>query len=248
MERSLTLLLFIMLVGMPYTKAQTNDFGAWYELGAERKISRNWNIGAETELRTRNNSRTLDRWSMGINAEYKLFKGLKVSAGYNFLYDNNVEEFDFKKDGLRPNKWTPSYWGVRHRFSVALTGSTTLGRLGISLRERWQYTYRPEVNGKKYDFDNETWTFIKGKGKNVLRSRLKLGYDFPHWKLDPIAGFEIFNDKNGIQKTRYQIGTEYKYQKHHVFSLGYYFQNVNENDDDGDLNSHIISVGYKYKF
>ena len=228
--------------------AQGDDFGMWYELGAEKKLSQKWSLGLEGEFRTRNNTRTADRWSAGVNAEYKVIKGLKASAGYVFLYDNNQEEFDLKSDGLRPNKWTPSYWGVRHRLNVSLTGSVDMGRLSISLRERWQYTYRPEATGKKYDFDEETWKSVKGKGKNVLRSRLQLSYDIPHWKFDPTASVEMFNDKSGIAKMRYQVGVDYKYQKKHVFGLNYLYQDVNNDDDDNEVNSHIIGLSYKYKF
>ena len=227
--------------------AQGDDFGMWYELGVEKKLSPKWNIGAEGEFRTRNNSRTADRWSAGLSAEYKIVKGLKASAGYTFLYDNNQEKFDLKSDGLRPNKWTPSYWGVRHRFNLSLSGNVDVGRLNIALRERWQYTYRPAATGKKYDFDEEVWKSVKGKGKNVLRSRLQLSYDIPHWKFDPTASVEMFNDKSGIAKMRYQVGVDYKYKKKHVFGLTYRYQNVNDDDDDNELNSHLIGLSYKLK-
>ena len=228
--------------------AQSNDFGMWYELGVEEKLSPKWSLGGEAELRTRNNTRTLDRWSAGVSAEYKIVKGLKLSMGYTLLFDNNTDELDFKKDGFTPNKWKASHWGTRQRLNLSLTGSKTWGRLSASLRERWQFTYRHAAEGQKYDFDEEAWTDIKSKVKNVLRSRLQLEYNIPHWKLDPIVGIEMFNDKSGIQKMRYQVGTEYKLQKQHVFSLTYRFQSVNEDDDDGDMNSHLIGIGYKYKF
>jgi long-subunit fatty acid transport protein len=245
--RVISLTFIICHLSFSYAKAQS-DFGMWYELGAEKKLSKNWNVSAEAEFRTRNNTRTADRWSLGLGAEYRIVKGLKASAGYIFLNDNSPEEFDMKKDGVRPNKWTPSYWSSRHRFSVSLSGSVDWGRLNISLRERWQYTYRPEAEGKKYDFDEEAWQSVKGKGKNVLRSRLQLGYDIPHWKLDPFANVEMFNDKSGIQKMRYQVGVDYKYNKKHIFALTYRFQNVNGDDDDNDVNGHLIGLSYKYKF
>ena len=241
-------IIWIFLGVAAMASAQGSDFGMWYELGAEKKLSQKWNLGFEGEFRTRNNARTADRWSAGLSAEYKIIKGLKASAGYLLLYDNNQEELDLKSDGLRPNKWTPSYWGARHRFNVSLSGNVDWGRLNISLRERWQYTYRPAVDDKKYDFDEETWKSVKGKGKNVLRSRLQLSYDIAHWKLDPFANVEMFNDKSGIQKMRYQAGVEYKYKKKHVFNLTYRYQNVGSNDDDNEVNSHLLGLSYKYKF
>lgn len=244
----LTAMAFV-ICHLPLTPSRAqSDFGMWYELGAEKKLSRKWSVGAETEFRTRNDSRTADRWSVGVSAEYKLFKGVKASAGYSFLYDNFREELDMKKDGIRYNKWTPGYWSARHRFNVSLSGNVDWRRLNFSLRERWQYTYRPEAEGKKYDFDEETWKSVKGKGKNILRSRIQVSYDIPHWKFDPFANVELFNDDNGIEEIRYQVGVDYKLKKKHAFALTYRFQSVNDDDDDYEANSHLIGISYKYKF
>ena len=235
--------------------AQKDDFGMWYELGLEKKLSKKWNISMEGEFRTRNNTKTADRWSAGVSAEYKIAKGLKASAGYNILFDNNPEDLTWNSSN-DPKKWTPSYWGTRHRFNVSMTGSVDWGRLKLSLRERWQYTYRPEAKDKKYAFTYDDNDYLSGyrldpvnsKNKRMLRSRLQASYDIAHWKFDPTASAEMFTDKKGIQKMRYQIGIDYKVRKQHVFSLSYRYQTVNSDDDDNDVNSHLIGLGYKYKF
>lgn len=227
--------------------AQSSDFGMWYELGAEKKFTRWFSVGAETEFRTRNNTRTADRWSAGVNAEFRIIKGLKASAGYTFLYNNNPEEVSLKSDNVRINKWRPSYWGVKHRVNVSLVGSLNISRLNISLRERWQFTHRPSVDNKKYDVDEMTWSAVKMKNKHILRSRLQLSYDFPHWKFDPFANVELFNGW-ALEKVRFQVGVEYKYHKKHTFQLTYRYQDVRDDDDDGDANSHLVGLSYKFKF
>ena len=246
---------YALFASVPQAAAQGDDFGMWYELGAEKKLSQKWSLGLEGEFRTRNNSRTADRWSLGLNAEYKIIKGLKASAGYNLLYDNNIEELTFTGSG-DPKKWTPSYWGLRHRFNVTLSGNIDWGRFNFALRERWQYTYRPSATDKKYAFTYDdddrlagyTMEDVSGKGKNVLRSRFEVSYDIPNWKFDPFANVEMFNDKDGIAKMRYQLGVDYKLKKKHVFSLTYRYQTINSNDDDGEQNRHLIGLGYKFKF
>jgi long-subunit fatty acid transport protein len=257
MERNLRIILALVCCQLMagHALAQNDDFGMFYELGAEKKLSSKWSVGAEAEFRTRNNTRTSDRWSAGLSAEYKIVKGLKLSAGYIFLYDNNKEELTFNNDN-DPKKWTPCYWGTRHRFHLGLQGSIDWNRFSFSLRERWQYTYRPEKADKKYKFTYDkddylsgyTLEPIKGKGKNVSRTRLSIGYDIAHCKVDPFANMEMFVDKNGIQKMRYQAGVDYKIKKQHVFSLTYRYQNVNSDDDDNEGNSHLIGLSYKYKF
>ena len=54
--------------------AQGDDFGMWYEIGAEKKLSSKWSMGLEGEFRTRNNTKTADRWSAGLSGEYKISK------------------------------------------------------------------------------------------------------------------------------------------------------------------------------
>ena len=252
--KRLLCIIWITIGAAMTASAQSDDFGMWYELGAEKKLSQKWSLGFEGEFRTRNNSKTADRWSAGLSADYKIVKGLKASVGYNLLYDNNPEELTFNNSGDL-KKWTPSYWGVRHRLNVGLTGSVDWGRFSFSLRERWQYTYRPEAQDKKYAFTYDaddylsgyTLESVKGKGKSLLRSRLQVSYDIPHSKFDPFANVEMFNDKSGIAKMRYQLGVDYKLKKKHVFSLTYRFQNVTGSDDN-EVNSHLIGLGYKFKF
>ena len=229
------------------TRAQADDFGLWYELSAEKKLSRLWSVGAEAEFRTRDNAKTADRWSLGLNAEFKIARWLKASAGYVFLRDNLPEELDLKSDGLTPNKWTPSYWSTRHRVNVQLTAAVDCRRWKFSLRERWQYTYRPSAEGKRFDIDEDAWTSVKGKGKNVLRSRLQIGYDIANFKADPYVSAEMFNAM-GIQKMRYTVGIDYKLRKQHTIGLSYKYQNINDDDDDMARNSHIIGLSYKFKF
>ena len=243
-----------LLLLMPLmAQAQHDDFGVWYSLGAEKKVNKQLSIGAETEFRTRNDSKTADRWSIGVEADYKIIKGVKASLGYSFLYDNNGESLSYNYDNTGAvaslNNWRPSYWGHRHRVTASLQGSKTFGRLGVSLRERWQYTYRPEKTVQRYDFDNGYWEpkSIKSKAKNVLRSRLQLDYDLPNWKADPYVSVELSNAWN-IQKIRYTLGADWKVKKVHTLSFYYRYQDIRNDDFDGEPDMHVIGVGYKFKF
>lgn len=228
--------------------AQGSDFGIWTSLGATKKLDKKWTVGLEAELRNRNDSKTISRWTGEVSASYKIQPWLKASAAYKLIDDNNREKITYHTDGSE-NNWRPSYWGLKHRVSLSLTGSVDLGGWSLSLRERWQYTYRPEKVTSRYDFDNEWWekTTVKGKGKNVLRSRLQVEYNIPKCKIDPFAHVELFNAWN-IQKVRYTLGADWKLQKRHVVTAFYRYQDVNGDDDDNDPDSHILGLGYTYKF
>lgn len=244
MKKILMMIMFMPLMAC----AQHSDFGVWYTLGATKKVNKKLSVGIEAEMRTRNDSKTISRWTGELSASYKLLPWLKASAGYKFIDDNNREKITYHTDGTE-NNWRPSYWGVKHRFNVSLTGEATLGMWSISLRERWQYTYRPEKSTTRYDFDNEWWesTTVSGKGSNVLRSRLQVECNIPKCKVDPFASAELFNAWS-IQKVRYTVGADWKIRKRHTLTAFYRFQDVRHNDIDDDPDTHVLGLGYNYKF
>ncbi|MBO4814157.1 MAG: DUF2490 domain-containing protein [Muribaculaceae bacterium] len=228
--------------------AAEDDFGMSYSLGVEKKFSKKTKLEAEAELRTRNDTKTLDRWSLEVSASHKLTPWLKAEAGYLWLYDNNREKITYNTSGSY-NNWRPSYWGTRHRFHVSLTGSFDIGRFGFSIRERYQYTYRPTATTTRYDFDNEWWedTEVKSKHDHTLRSRLKIDYNIPKSKLTPYVSAELFNDMS-LTKSRFMAGADYTLKKKHTFGAFYRYQIVNSNDNDNETNEHMIGFSYKYKF
>lgn len=223
-----------------------SDMGIWTEIGIEKKVNKKVTVGLEGEWRTADNASRNSRWSAGAYGEYKFSKWLKGSVGYNFLYDRR-DKYTYHSDGSL-NKYA-RYWTPRHRFHADLTGSWNLGQWKLSLRERWQYTYRPEqtIPGRyDYDqeaFDNEPKTY-SGTGKNVLRSRLQVSREFG--KLEPYANVELYNGW-ALEKTRYTVGIDYDLTKHHSLGAYYRFQTTHgDSDDEPDM--HILGVSYKYKF
>lgn len=233
----------MVAVSLPMS-AQSDDFGMWGELNIEKKLSDKWSLGGGLEYRSRDNVKTTDRFSVGIDASYKITDWLKASAGYSLLDDHRYKENE------KGTKYA-DYWGLRHRFNVSLTASHSFGKLNVSLRERWQYTYRPEKTVQRYytsassheageEADEHTYS---GKGKNVWRNRLQLKYKLnTTWR--PYANAEMYV-ANGIDKMRYAAGTEIRLNKNHSFDVKYMYQHPY--GDDSESNRHIIAIGYTLK-
>jgi long-subunit fatty acid transport protein len=185
--------------------------------------------------------KTADRWSFGANVNYKLTDWLKLSAGYSLLDDHYYKLND-------SGKKYADYWGLRHRFNVSATASQSFGNLTLSLRERWQYTYRPETTVQRYytangtEADEHTYS---GKGKNVWRNRLQAKYKLSNM-FRPYANVETYMS-NGWDKIRYAVGTELRLNKQHSFDIKYMYQHP-FGQDDTDANRHILGLGYTYKF
>ncbi len=248
-----TLLISIATIVATATYAEKNDGGLWLSAGAEKKISKKAEIGIDADFRTRNDFKTVDRWSAGISGSYKITKWLKADAGYTLLYYNRQEKLTTHDNTLSEetlyNNWRPSYWAVAHRFNASLTGSVKFGNIGLSLRERWQYTSRPATTTERYDFDNETWeeTTVGSKDKHLLRSRLQVEYDKKKSMFKPYANAELYNAMS-LEKVRFTVGTDIKVNKHHAFDVFYRLQLTNDKESDNEPNCHYIGAGYTYKF
>lgn len=87
------------------------------------------------------------------------------------------------------------------------------------------------------------------KTLHLLRSRLTLEVDKKGWNWSPYCYFEAFNnigERMHFDKYRISAGVDYAFQNGHKLGIGYVFNH--ENDDDGDMNIHAITIGYKFKF
>ena len=164
MKKQLHTLLFMMLMPLA-VMAQDNDFGMNYSAGITKKIDKKWSVGGELEMRTCNNTQTFSRFSGAVEGQYKFTKWLKASAEYKFLYDRRNEKLN------EMSTYRPSYFTPRHRVSVSLTADATKGRFKFSLRERWQYTYRPAPRGRQrramvvqYRWPGGTTRWLLGNG------------------------------------------------------------------------------------
>ena len=228
------------------TSSSADDAGLIASVSASHKFNKKLSAELEVEFRSRNTFRTVDRVGVGGEVSYKLLSWLKASAGYTLLIDNNRENLTYQDDGVTNNNWRPGYWGLRHRFNVSLTASRKVQRVEISLRERWQYTYRPSKVIDNFDFDEAMWEDhdVRGKGKNVLRSRLQAEWDIPKCKFDPYASVE-FHTTRDLDKTRFIVGVSHTIKKKHDFKLYYRYQLSGSSDEP---NAHMLGMGYTYKF
>ena len=215
----------------------------WATVSATKKITKKWDVSAEAELRTHYGfDGGIDRVSLSVGTDYEIFSFLKIGVGYVFMNCHSQDRI------TRGQNFVPDYWYLRHRVNASLTGEVSFGDFSISLRERWQYTYRPEKYVPKFEEDFITPKndeLVKGKGKNVLRSRLELEYNIRSIKLSPYVSAEMYHSGSGLDKVRYTAGAKYKITKKHALELFYRYQ---DQSDEDDPDGHIIGIEYKFKF
>lgn len=247
-----------------------SDFGTWWELGAKKELTKQWSVSVDGELRTSDMNKEVDRLGLGIGANYKVNKYLKVGAGYTLLGGHKKDKTKRKTGDVDLNGFvydfreriTPGYWNNRHRFYVDITPDVKLGKAWhLSLRERYQYTFTPmqhhdrttnyhEWNGSMYEVESIDEVITDEKvSKHVLRSRIKLEFDKKKVDWKPFVSVEAQNnltDHMHMRKLRTAVGTEYKISKHHSAGLAYVFTRANEGGDKELF--HALNISYNFKF
>jgi len=285
--KTLRHIICLVLLGAPYLSvfAQTNGIGFWTDVEGETKLAKGLGLSIEAGYRARDNFSASDRASVGASLSYKnkrFAPWLKADVGYSFIYKNTPGRTTIKymTDGETPKHKNvdAAYWGPRHRATASLTASTKAGRFKLSLRERYQYTYRvattcdrtryyynplydlfkdinPDIeewylNDDPADEDYSYMTDAKNpKNYHMLRSRLSASYDIRQSKFEPFAEVEVFNDlTNSFALDKMRYTIGTDYKLSKTSKLSVYYRFQNEVSGDDDDETGGHIIGLGYSF
>lgn len=173
----------------------SDAFGVRLSGEVDYKIMKGMHVYASEELRFLGGTRFLDRSYTEAGFSYKVCDYLKAAVSYTAIAVSKSETVMPDTEEITTN-WTE--W--RHRVTGDLTASVKFGQFKLSLRERVQGTYKMrELNN--YQQPQMGW---------VLRSRLKLSYDFRTVPLEPYVYFEPRLVLNGSKWGPESAGDDYK--------------------------------------
>ena len=223
--RYIILAVLLTFVFVVLSKAQTtHDFGIWYSAGMEKKFNADWSAGIGTELRTKHRREYIDRWKLDIHSTYRIHQHFKLGAAY---------EFHLKNQTTGSETISLPY----HRFMADVVPSmSTGGWLKLSLRERYQYTYRMA----RHDID--------AQHEHHLHSRMKAVMATAQSKWEPFTSAEMFNNMGEgftIDEIRLTAGTGYRFSPRHSVNIGYML-NLKKSADRQDKMLHALTTEYIY--
>lgn len=175
--------------GFPSVKAQTDvdldpEVGGRLSVSIDKKLARGLHISLEEEIRMDNNFGSFDRFHTTLGLSYKVNDYLKLGVGYAMINPYSSSDGAFKSS--------------RHRLMLDATGSLRFGDWRLSLRERFQATYR---SGDMNEYQNPRTAL-------TLKSRLKLSYKGLR-RLEPYAYVELRNTLNAPVISASYDGTNY---------------------------------------
>jgi hypothetical protein len=222
MTRKYCVLLFVIFVPLVVV-AQEKDFGIWYGISAEHKLSKKLEIDLSTSVRTYSHASKIEEAFVEGGLTYSLYRNLSIAGFYRLT--KSIENND-------------SYY-LRHKYMLDIKGNLPVGNISFSGRFRFQTTIKNYI---KDEIDK--FPFYTG------RIKLKAVYKTPTFPLNPYVYIEsfcpMFSAKSGtIEKNRYSAGMELSIAKHHSVEAEYIFQRDYQ-PHISDIN--IISVNYDIKF
>jgi hypothetical protein len=224
MTTTIKKLFFAVLLIFLYLTAhsQEKDFGIWYGISAEHKLSDKLAIELSMDIRTFNKAGRIEQAFLEGGITYGFNKNFAVAGSYRL--SDNIENNN-------------SYY-FQHKFFLDLKGNIPLGNFDLSGRLRFQTrtkTYFKDISNDHPDYNG--------------RIKLKVVYKTPVFPVDPYLYIEsftpMFSEKTRtIEKERLGAGLEFSIAKHHSASLEYIFQR-DFLPHLSDIN--IISITYNIK-
>ena len=175
--------------GLTYNSVNNGlDMGAWISGGVDWSvIPKRVILSFDEEIRLKDNFSNPGKAYSNLSASFKLLPWLKAGTSYSFIMTKN----------------SAGEWRARHRGAVSLTASVRLGDFKVSLREKFQATYKAyEVN-----------PYQSPQTDLALKSRLKIEYDPVYSKWTPYVAAEVRNCFNAVEPSSFVYGT-YTWQKY----------------------------------
>jgi hypothetical protein len=202
--------------------AQESDFGTWISVELEKKLTDKLRLEFEEEIRIFQNFSEIDRFGTSLGASWTFNKFIRIGTAYSWLYKNRVSLDD---------------WEHRHRLVLYARGRIKVDRFTLTLRERFQSTYRDEsIEGFKYN------------PRNYLRSRMEASYDIKGSKIAPYLSTEMYyqlnNPKgNEIDNMRYTVGAEWPFSQ--TLTIDNFIRLDREMNAKNPLSMWIAGIAFK---
>lgn len=219
----LSILLIVIITNFGYS--QNSDLANWTTIGLEYKLNKKWSFGIEEQLRIKEDISTIDEYFTQLNAEYSISKKFTLGAGLRYIKENDT---DGNIQGYENH----------FRFNVDASYKHKINDFTLKYRLRYQNKNELGVSNSDGDYANQH-----------LRFKTAIEYNFKNWKLDPKFSAEIFNhfeegEKNGFDKYRLTLGTDYKLKNAGTINLFYSIEK--ELNESIPKTTNIIGLKYTY--
>lgn len=191
--------------------------GMAFKVSLSGKIYHNFGFLLEEDIRPKANFKEAEWFLTTGEVNYTFNRYVKAGVAYMLLCQYKASE------------------ELRNRYYIYASGKYPIGNFVLSLRERFQSTYK---TGTEHP-------------KNYLRTMLTVSYKIKKTGLCPFAYAEVFNDtgyqgKMHADRIRLSAGSDYKINKQNSLQLYYRYHIFNVYDPVNY--KHAIGLTYAHGF
>lgn len=212
----LILLFFLILPGHTPVRAMEGT-GMAFKLSMSGKIYHNFGFLFEEDIRPASDFKQAEWFLTTGEVNYTFNPYLKTGIAYMLLCQYKASN------------------ELRNRYYIYATGKYPIGNFSLSLRERFQSTYKTNALHPK----------------NYLRTMLTISYKIGKTGFCPFGYAEVFNDtgyqgKMHADRIRLSAGSDYKINKQNALQLYYRYHIFNVYDPVNY--KHAIGLTYSHRF
>ena len=215
-KRNCFFILFVFLMFQSHSTLWAMDgAGMAFKVSLSGKIYHKFSFLLEEDIRPKSNFKQAEWFLTTGEINYTFNRYLKAGVAYMLLNQYKTSE------------------ELRNRYYVYASGKYPVGNFVLSLRERFQSTYK---TGAEHP-------------KNYLRSMLTLSYKIGKSGFCPFAYTEVFNDtRNKMRSDKIRFSTGSNYQLNPNNNLQLYYRYHIFNVDDPVNYRHAIGICYTHRF
>lgn len=216
-QNILSVLTFLLALQVHIPLRAMEGAGLALKVSFTGKVYRNISFLIEEDIRPQNDFRQAEWFLTTGEINYRINRFLKAGTGYMLLCHHKASD------------------ELRNRYYFFVSSSYPIGVFSLSLRERFQSTYKIEASHPK----------------NYLRSMLTLSYKAGKSGFTPFTYAELFNDTGyqGEMKTdriRLSAGSDYQLNPYNALQLYYRYHIFNTYDPVNYR--HAIGISYLHRF
>jgi hypothetical protein len=215
---------FLLLSGHDFIAGQNSDFGIWYSVNGEHKLTKKLDLLLASEVRTFSNASQLDQIFGEGGVSYTLNDFFSTAGSYRLT--GKLED-----DGN---------FHIRHKWFGEAKLTFPVNRFNFSARLMLQIMKRTYIEKEDDNLPQYTGRF-----------KLKAEYDIQGLPLTPFISFESFTPmfydyKLLIDKERFSAGAAYKVSKKILLKPAYILERYPQNKNE--FNYHVLALSCELKF
>ena len=216
---------FLLLAGLA-GMAQSSDFELWVGVAIEKKLSKEFSVEFEEQLRLDENASSVSIVFSQLGISYRVNKHFSIGASYRYLQRRNKDlSFDSK-----------------NRYQVDLNARKKLNKkFTLKARTRIQHAFLYLAN-----------TELKEPSRSVLIWRNKGAFDFKPKKGytfgTSVETYHVLNDIEGIYFEKLRLTQSFEYRINKKMDIEVFYRFEKEFNVRNRQKASILGVFYKLDF